>query len=1014
MQMTAILPTVFFIETEHGLCQRVQIELVNEGQAAQATLQVTGDQETETVDLGIIVAGHTTVDLYLRDRRTAQKLTFVLCSAGTVQSQQILDWQPQRHWEVHLIHYIHHDLGYTDIPSNVLREYDDHFDQVLRFCAETAPWPETDARFRFQCEQAWSLLHWIEHRPPEAVEQMIGFVKKGQIEVTALFGNMTLELCGHEEMIRLLYPAFALKHRYGIPITSAEHNDIPGFAWGLASVLAGAGIRYFSPGIPLWYFGEGEERVHPLWDTTAALPLTIPAACWWEGPDGQKVLLWSDLHGREWQPYNYDQALQELPQMLRHLEENEYPYEMVSYTLRGGHRDNAPPTRLFADLVREWNRRWAYPKLINTTNTPFLQKFEQRWGHTLKTLRGDVPGTDYPVAATCTPKETALSRNSHDALVTAETLATLASCLGDYAYPQATLQEAYRQLFYYDEHCWGLAHVGGPAMDAHWSDKSNFVYKAAALAHDITIKAANKLVDQINLPTDDWSIVIFNPLAHTRTDVVRVPLRAWSPAGSPMFWQAPHPAHPWPELRSGRAVGRRILEPPLSLFDKPFEIVDSERNQCVVYQISRVTDPQAATPWAAERVALAAVDQRHEVEIVFLAEDLPALGYKRYHIRPRNEWPYFVNANVATDTLLENRYFQVTIDPVRGVIASLIDQERRVELVDGAAPYGFGQLIVRLCATGTEEVAQIKRVALVEDGPVCATLHMIGEASCCPHITLAVTLYHGLKRIDVNMRALRNGLPLRELFLAFPFLVEQAQFHFEATNAVIEPTVDQWPGSNSDAYAVQHWVHIGNAGGGIVWTPLDAPMAEFGGLWPGYVSGAHHGVTGPGYGHPFLPPGELTSSHIYSLVSYNNFRTNFLNVQPGEFLVRYAFTAQCGDWRNGQARTFGWNVANPPLAVWLKGPQTGVLHTTLSYCQIDAPNITLLACKRAEDGDGVILRLIETEGKETLATITLPQVAFSRVFVTNLVEENLCLLAHHNHSIQAPLQPYAIATLRLA
>lgn len=778
MQMTAILPTVFFIETEHGLCQRVQIELVNEGQAAQATLQVTGDQETETVDLGIIVAGHTTVDLYLRDRRTAQKLTFVLCSAGTVQSQQILDWQPQRHWEVHLIHYIHHDLGYTDIPSNVLREYDDHFDQVLRFCAETAPWPETDARFRFQCEQAWSLLHWIEHRPPEAVEQMIGFVKKGQIEVTALFGNMTLELCGHEEMIRLLYPAFALKHRYGIPITSAEHNDIPGFAWGLASVLAGAGIRYFSPGIPLWYFGEGEERVHPLWDTTAALPLTIPAACWWEGPDGQKVLLWSDLHGREWQPYNYDQALQELPQMLRHLEENEYPYEMVSYTLRGGHRDNAPPTRLFADLVREWNRRWAYPKLINTTNTPFLQKFEQRWGHTLKTLRGDVPGTDYPVAATCTPKETALSRNSHDALVTAETLATLASCLGDYAYPQATLQEAYRQLFYYDEHCWGLAHVGGPAMDAHWSDKSNFVYKAAALAHDITIKAANKLVDQINLPTDDWSIVIFNPLAHTRTDVVRV--------------------------------------------------------------------------------------------------------------------------------------------------------------------------------------------------------------------------------------------PLRELFLAFPFLVEQAQFHFEATNAVIEPTVDQWPGSNSDAYAVQHWVHIGNAGGGIVWTPLDAPMAEFGGLWPGYVSGAHHGVTGPGYGHPFLPPGELTSSHIYSLVSYNNFRTNFLNVQPGEFLVRYAFTAQRGDWRNGQARTFGWNVANPPLAVWLKGPQAGMLHTATSFCQIDAPNITLLACKRAEDGDGVILRLIETEGKETLATITLPQVAFSRVFVTNLVEENLCLLAHHNHSIQAPLQPYAIATLRLA
>ena len=29
---------------------------------------------------------------------------------------------PPRHMRVHVVHFSHHDLGYTDIPSNVLKE----------------------------------------------------------------------------------------------------------------------------------------------------------------------------------------------------------------------------------------------------------------------------------------------------------------------------------------------------------------------------------------------------------------------------------------------------------------------------------------------------------------------------------------------------------------------------------------------------------------------------------------------------------------------------------------------------------------------------------------------------------------------------------------------------------------------------------------------------------------------------------------------------------------------------
>ena len=125
-----------------------------------------------------------------------------------------------------------------------------------------------------------------------------------------------------------------------------------------------------------------------------------------------------------------------------------------------------------------------------------------------------------------------------------------------------------------------------------------------------------------------------------------------------------------------------------------------------------------------------------------------------------------------------------------------------------------------------------------------------GSVAGCPSWTRDVTLYHTLKRIDVSLRILRDSTPNVELYLAFPFRVPEPRFRYEASGTVIEPLRDQMPGTVTDYYAIQHWVEVRNSDLGVVWGAVDAPMVEFGGLWPGYVSGAHHGVTPPGYGHP--------------------------------------------------------------------------------------------------------------------------------------------------------------------
>jgi hypothetical protein len=110
--------------------------------------------------------------------------------AGQDSSRSKLD----RDGEVHLVHGSHHDLGYTDLPSNVLSEHDAHMDRILEFCAQTADWPE-DSKFRYAVEQAWSVLHYLKSCSPDKRERLIQFMREGRIEVTATLGNQITGLC---------------------------------------------------------------------------------------------------------------------------------------------------------------------------------------------------------------------------------------------------------------------------------------------------------------------------------------------------------------------------------------------------------------------------------------------------------------------------------------------------------------------------------------------------------------------------------------------------------------------------------------------------------------------------------------------------------------------------------------------------------------------------------------------------------------------------------------------------
>ncbi len=1021
MRLTAINPTLFFIRVADGLHQGVDVSVAHDGAPAPAAILVAWGAQEIRCDLGELPSGSHTRRIYIPDLREPASLDFVLLADGEARDRRTVHWQPQRHWEVYVVHNSHHDLGYTDLPSNVLREHDRFLDDVIDFCAQTADWPD-DSRFRYTIEQGWSVLHYLEHRPPAATRRLTQLLRAGRVEVTALFGNETSELCGHEEQIRLLYPSFRIKRRFGAPIRTAELNDVPGLSWGLVSVLAGAGIRYFAPRIPD-YFSWG-FKVHPFWDEAAVLPRDLPGAFWWEGIDGSRVLFW---YGHRIELWTMEQALQEVPRRLQELAQRGYPYEVVEYRFQGGGRDNAPPDIRLSLIAREWNSRWAYPRLIVATTTQFCERFERVAGGGLRVLRGDLPNTDYTVGAASTARETAVNRLTHDALVAAEKFAAAATLVSDYAYPAEALAEAYDSVMLFDEHTWGMAHPIGPAQDGNWSQKAEFAYRAAALAHDILSKSTNRLADHIALPDAGYYLTVFNPLAQARSDLVEAPGVAPSPIGRPMYWRLPAPGEArLPVWVSGTALGRDLVNLPASLLDEPFELIDLATGQSVPYQVLALDDPLAARPWASYFYALGHVsptslsvlnyDQAHCRVLVFVAEDVPPLGYNTYRIVPTATRPSFASSVQVGDSWIENRFYRVALDPQSGAVVSIFDKALGREWVDGQAPYGCNQLVVRSPRSGETVAAARATVSIGATGPVFASLIVHGE-DAPPGVAQRrqeIILYDRLPRIDFANRLLKDATPLLEIYFAFPFALVQPQFRYEASNSVIEPIRDQLPGSNSDAYAVQHWVDVWDAQGGVAWASREAPVALLGDLWPGYVSQAHHGVTPPGYGHPFLSdPAQLTRGHIYSYAMASNFRTNFQPVQVGDVLFRYSLTTHVGDWRQGRAGDFGRGVATPLIPVYLRGPQAGPLADAASFCQIDAPDVSLLTLKAAEDGDGLVVRLAERAGVERTVAVTLPMLRIDRAARANLVEEDQAVLDHDGHTVRVPLRAYGIATVRV-
>jgi alpha-mannosidase len=190
---------------------------------------------------------------------------------------------------------------------------------------------------------------------------------------------------------------------------------------------------------------------------------------------------------------------------------------------------------------------------------------------------------------------------------------------------------------------------------------------------------------------------------------------------------------------------------------------------------------------------------------------------------------------------------------------------------------------------------------------------------------------------------------------------------------------------------------VSNASYGLTWSSREVPVVSIGdintGKWQTSLS--------------------LNSTTFFAYLMNNTWDVNFKERQGGDFTFRFALTSHGPDWDHARAAQFGRGFCTELQPTLLPAGQVGPLPGDLySFGEIDKPNVMILACKQAEDGDGYILRLLELAGEQTIIRLRWPGISATGAYRTNIVEQDLEPLGISGHEARVTIPPFGIETLR--
>jgi alpha-mannosidase len=486
------------VDRDGKLYQPVRLKVRHAAEPVDATVTVTGALPVTVM----LKRGTQQIEVLVPavDRKT--EVTERAEVGGKLFSDRTVTLTPVRKWTLYLLPHSHVDIGYTQLQSDVEKKQWQNIDTALELIRKTADYPP-EAKFKWNAEVLWAVDSYLQQAPPEKQQRLIDAIRAGDVELDAMYGNELTALCRPEELLRLMQWGPSIGRRCGVTVDSAMISDVPGYTWGIVSALSQAGVKYFSIG-PNYI-----DRIGRTMSTWVDKPF------YWIGPDNkQKLLCWVPFMGYALGHTGY-KLNEQLLNRVADLERQGYPYD-VAYLRWNVGGDNGHPDAGLSDLVKEWNAKYAYPKMVISTTSKLFSEFERRYGEKLPEFRGDF--TPYwEDGAASSAQETLLNRAAAERLVQAETLWTI---LAPAAYPADKFTAAWRNAILYDEHTWGaynsITEPDLPFVKGQWKVKQAFALDADAQSRELLATSVGR-GDAQALPS---AVDVFNTSCWPRTDLV--------------------------------------------------------------------------------------------------------------------------------------------------------------------------------------------------------------------------------------------------------------------------------------------------------------------------------------------------------------------------------------------------------------------------------------------------------------------------------------------------------------
>ena len=982
--------SLFFVNIENELKQVIFVQIESNQEISNAQLILSGNREKIVKKIEKIKKGKMCEEVYVPEveEETCYRVTL---QWGNNKVEDLVTVKPEKHWVIHIIHHSHLDIGYTDPQIEVLNHHLNYLDQVLELCDLRKDDPDTN--FKWVIEVTWPLKYWLESRPSRQINKMVQRIKEGRIEVCAAYMNMHTEAYDIDELARTFETAQKLRDKYNIEIDTAMQSDVPGHTKGFLMCLTNMGIKYLSvahnyAGRSIPHLLPGEKLQRPFY---------------WELDKGERVLVWytDTPHGVYMEgnllgfSQSYEETFKKLPLLLQEMKKENYEFNDVHIRVQGRYWDNAGPSIIPSQVAKIWNNKWAYPKLLTSTNSQFFKAIESGSDVEIPVFNGD--WTDWwSDGIASNAYAMGINRETHKLLRTAETFHSILDIKSsENHYPKETLNSAYEKMALFDEHTWGAWNPWENSLrhntsgEIQWNIKKSFAQDAYNQTLFEYRKALNLLVNLLDVKYDKKTstIIVYNPSSFVRTDVVSV----FIPFGN---------------------VDVR----------KPFSLVnenDEELAYSLKLRMGEVPEPLGAI-------------------VTFTAKNIPPFGQACYQLITTKEERNFnhISVNDEEKINLENSFYKINFDPETGGIISIIDKEIGEELINTNAAFQFNEYIYDQFTTAPrfnhlsgriEGNAQnllgqrssaslakqtlrkdellfeynksnpinLAKINLIEKNQVYQKMLITLHSPGCEWIEQEIILFNELKRIDIVNRIKKIETEVKEaVYFSYPFNVENGRIRYEITGGHISLDDKFVPGSCHYMKAIQHWLAISNSKYTILWGTMEAPLIQLKNIYIPYS--------------PFEKTLEVDEPHtIYSYALNNIWDTNFPNKQGGEIEFHYSITSHLGNFNPLISSKFGEEIQSQ-----LKGITVPyqVDKKSFSFISINTENIKILAIRKLENNYYQV-RLQEIGGIDTDVVLNMPNIKIEKAFISNIANGNLIKIESEEDKIHFRINKHEIKTI---